>query len=91
MKPAISREAFLQFCESKPADEVYDYTDPFNCAFCQYLKSVGYKRPAVNPHDWRPDRLHDSNRRDLPAGVDQAALRSSHTFGALATRLREGV
>lgn len=81
MKPAISREAFLQFCESKPADEVFEYTDRENCAVAQYAKSLGLKSFGNSGADGVS--LYDLDLFTL--------FSNARTFGALARRLREGV
>lgn len=91
MTPAITKEAFAEFCESKPADEKYEYTDSQNCAFCQFLKHLGFKYPGVWPSSWRPDGRCEADRQLLPEGVGHALVREPETFGALAARLREAV
>ncbi len=85
---ALTREAFAEFCESKPADEKYEYTDSQNCAFCQFLKHLGFKSPSVGPFSWWPYDGRESDRQPLPDGVGSALVGMPETFGALAARLR---
>lgn len=86
MKNMLTKEAFAEWCEKQPANKEYDYANPRDCAFCQYLKGVGFEYPGVNSTHWRPDALGDDNR---PLGVIADALaRLPYTFGALAARLR---
>lgn len=89
MKPAISREAFAEFCESKPADEEYDYFDGTKCAFAQFLTSIGKRDPLVFGRIWRADGRPEEHA--IPHGVAMALSYEPYTFGALAARLREAV
>lgn len=73
----------------------YDYSDPGNCATCQFLRDTDRAaEPRVVPETWR-DGLCSNERFPLPAGMD-AALKAEcdggldlagWTFSALADRL----
>jgi hypothetical protein len=89
MRNPLSIEAFTDWCEKKPAGEEYEFTDCRNCAFAQYLKSLGFERPIVWPDGWQRDAF-DKPRR-LPHPKLNAMLNNGlqgRTFGALAKRLR---
>lgn len=91
MKPQLTIEAFADWCEKQPPEKEYDYTDPFGCAFCAFLKNIGIDQPSVGPDVWWTinARLQE---RPLPEGVNAAVhgdgSRSQWNFGALTARLR---
>jgi len=68
----LSNEAFAKFCESKPADEGYDWSDEQNCAVAQYARATRQDVESL-PLAWEAIAMN--------GGLDQ-------TFGALAFRLR---
>ena len=72
MKPALTLEAFADWCEKQPADEVYDYSNPWGCAVSRYMHHIGL--------DWL--------KTDWWTAGERHASFSPTTFGALATRLR---
>jgi hypothetical protein len=77
----LTKEAFAEFCESKPADETYDYWSVRECACGQYSRFIGdtsWKNYGV---DKAADRVWDQFNREAQQ------VRPS-TFGALAARLR---
>lgn len=82
-------EDFLDFARGKPADETYDYVDNRNCAFAQYLKSIGVDNPSVVPGQWK--RRFTTTRYDYDPRIDPAAadIDNGHdwTWGALVKRL----
>jgi hypothetical protein len=87
MRNPISIEAFAEFCERKPAGEVYEYGDFANCAVAQYCRTLGieYSVAAL------PRVVN--NGFEKPVGFWQTAelcavKASTRTFGDLAQRLR---
>ena len=93
MRNPLSLPAFLAWVEKQPADGWYNFLDTRNCAFCQYLKSVGFEQPAVGGFTWRPDRLKGATR-PIPEAIRPLLFSEgvgAETFGALASRLREQV
>jgi hypothetical protein len=93
MRNPLSIEAFADWCEKKPADEAYSYSNICGpCAFAQYLIHLGFPVDYVGADHWR-DLSRTEHR--LPDWVDEIVKDSSygpspsHTFGALAKRLRE--
>jgi hypothetical protein len=75
--PTFDTKAFLEFCRSKPAGEVYDGIDSDRCALAQF----GYRR--VSLLDFPPEvasaAVFDRPSRERPSDF--------YTFGALADRL----
>ena len=74
------------WARTKPADETYDYEDPFGCAMCLFLIDQGItETPRVIPGAWRShwkdDWIEFSER------VQNALSGRPFTFGALADRL----
>lgn len=49
MRHPLSLEAFSAWLDQQPPEKEYDYTDPWNCAICQYLKHIGLKFDSVDP------------------------------------------
>lgn len=81
---------FLPWVQGRPADETYDYIQPTNCAFAQYLKALGFRRVSVGASDFcmRSKGLFARSREhDLPRFISRALNSSDNTFGALAKRL----
>lgn len=88
MKNILTLEAFAEWVEKQPAEKTFDYFDPKNCAFCQYLKGLGFKRAQVGGHDYSLTGRFEDDRL-LPEGIAPSVLcGSTNTFGALAARLR---
>jgi hypothetical protein len=77
---------FRSWVEQQPENKKYNYFAPGNCAFAQYLKALGYKRPDVDPYVFRLDR-RDEISYDLPEDLDDALYLEPSTFGNLAKRL----
>lgn len=77
MKPQLTKEAFAEWCEKKPADKFYDYENWRTCACAQYANHLGVEYPIVFPREngtfWEQ--------------AEYAAVNAT-TFGALAKRLR---
>jgi hypothetical protein len=65
-------EEFLAFCRSKPAEEVYDFTDPEGCAVAQF----GYPGLPSSDIDAKFGAEFANTLASLP-----------NTFGALTARL----
>lgn len=78
MKQVLSLEAFRIWCESKPADEEYAFTNSSICACAQYSQHLG-----MAPLAWRSAAYNGSFWK----AADHAASYCS-TFGELAARLR---
>lgn len=96
MKNPISLDAFADWCAKQPADKHYDYHAVRDCAFAQYLRSLGFETAIVSPMQYC---IGEGEVRPLPEGVDAAVYggifslpftlpRTRHTFGALTKRLR---
>ena len=85
MRNPLTLEAFAAWCETKPADEVYCYTDSGHCAFAQYLSWLGFVEPSVGSRTYSDG---DGPAHALPAGLDSAVRGEPRTYGALAARLR---
>lgn len=78
MRPQITLEAFVEFCERKPAHEEYDFTDARNCAVAQFLKSVGVQNYVLLS-------------QEIPAPFSDPVCFRPWSFGALADRLRAAI
>jgi hypothetical protein len=90
----------LEWARTKPADGVYRYYDPFNCALCQFLKdTLRSSGPRVVSHRayqggfWEdgwgeptpyPAELEPALASQKPIEVD---VWGEETFGALVKRL----
>jgi len=74
MRNPLTKEAFAEFCESKPADKTYDIIDANSCAVAQFLKANGVQNFSL--YSW-----------EVPEAY-RTAFDRPWTFGALATRLR---
>lgn len=84
MKPQLTIEALIEFCERKPADEAYDVFDVSNCAIAQFGKSIGFKGSSGTFM-----LVDEAGRHAQIAGFKRAGMyRTPWTFGALAARLR---
>lgn len=69
--------AMLNFFESKPKYEAYDYRSTHDCAVAQYLKTQGYDNPGSQ-----------IVFNDYSKIAHAAASVEPHTFGGLSLRLR---
>jgi hypothetical protein len=87
MRNPLSIEAFTEWCEKKPAGEEYNYDDKYNCAFGQYLQSLGFESASVGGYHWRPSAREESRVFPHPAMVGALAT-NPYTFGSLSKRLR---
>ena len=92
MKNLLTKEAFAEWVGKQPADTPYSYSNfKGACAFGQYLAFIGLPVKVCAINVWI-----DTEERDhlLPEWVDRAVIGDgytayqSHTFGALAARLR---
>ena len=88
MKPALTLEAFADWCEKQPKRKEYDGSDPWECALAQYARANGYSRSTANG-----EVKDDQDKQYRVAGVMRSVLvkcicDTPSTFGALATRLR---
>jgi hypothetical protein len=100
--PAETRTDFslseiLAWARMKPADEEYRYTDPGNCAVCQFLAETGRaSEPRVVLNFWRDGIGSDEHRRfdaRISDAANSASLNGSFdgigTFGGFAKELEE--
>lgn len=77
---------FIAFCESKPADERYDYMDNTRCAFGQYLNDACNLRGAHCGGKWWG---LEGCMTERPMPFNPLVLvEHPHVFGELARRLR---
>lgn len=84
MKNALTKEAFADFCTSKPASEQFCIYRVENCAVAQFARSLGFVS------SW-PDFTIDAGagRALKIEGVTPDIMcTGNRTFGALAQRLR---
>ncbi len=80
MKPQLTLEAFAEFCEGKPAGDVYNWADFENCACGQYATSLGIPISETEKFNGEHTFWYKAQWN--------AMMVSPRTFGALATRLR---
>ena len=76
MTNPLTLKAFAEWCESKPADEVYDWMSCEDCAISQYVREREASYIDVANLPTNEGRLEDT------------AYDEPRTFGALASRLR---
>lgn len=84
-KPDLSLASLLRFCESKPADEGYCYTDTGECLIAQYFRSINFPFIRLSAGRYRDI---DHNLKPLPDEFERIALTSPRTFGGAASRIR---
>ncbi len=77
MKPQLTLEAFAEFCEGKPAGQVYCYFDTGHCACAEYARHLGIDYQVAQGKFWAKAEFHAANWDGKKA-----------TYGALAARLR---
>ena len=85
-KNLLTIEAFVEWCERKPADEAYVFCDWKECACGQYAALLGIDSSA-----WADALLDDAihgDGRGFWATANSAAYDEPRTFSALAKRLR---
>lgn len=84
---------FLEFAKSKPADERYEYLSNGNCAFAQFLKSVGYERISVGGYNFAG--IAPGFMADIPGvltdGGDKSILCQSATWGGIVAAMQPAV
>jgi len=89
MKNLLTLEAFADWAEKKPADEVFDITSPWSCAVAQYAHSLGFTGATcefeINAGDERVIAIAKLTPELMWSGPEKGVDR---TFGALASRLR---
>ena len=86
MRNPLTLEAFAAWCETRPANEVYFYSDCEECAFAEYLSWVGLARPIVGTRDYCDGPR--GTYHPLPDGIDAAVRAEPWTYGDLSARLR---
>lgn len=84
MQHPFSIETFRSWCLTQPEHRRYCYDDCYNCAFAQYLRSIGLDAHVQSDH-WRLVETRKSY--PLPPGLNDAVAARPWTFGALAARL----
>lgn len=88
MSATFTAADVLAWARTKPADETYCYTDPGNCALCQFLRDTGRAlEPRVAPPAWREGVL-SKDRLPYPVALEDP-LALSDTFGELVERLEK--
>lgn len=84
VKP-LSLEGFAEFCESKPKRKKYEPISSWTCACAQYSEHlgmvIGEQLPKWRKAYYRGNKFWQS--------ANDIACAGTHTFGALALRLRE--
>lgn len=83
MKPQLTKEAFANFCASKPKSEEFNLYSTNRCAVAQFAHSLGFRGA------W-PDFSIDAGRgRSLiiKGVTTKMVCDGKRTFGALAKRL----
>ena len=83
MSDNLTLSAFAEFCESKPADEEYDYGDWRACACAQYARHCG--------KEYRVAAAIEYGNFWQRAEYYAAGINEPRTFGALASRLRSAL
>jgi hypothetical protein len=72
--------ALADWCEKRPDDCPYDWSNGWQCACAQYAHSLG-----IPNGQW----MHHHPNGSFWGTANQIASEGLHTFGALAVRLRE--
>lgn len=81
-----SLEGLLRFCESRPADEEYSYTNSRRCPLGRYHQSIGREYQPV----FVPIAVFLNPRSgSLCEQMEGAACHGKRTYGALANRVRK--
>lgn len=80
---AIEIGDFRNWLRSHPADETYEYEDPWGCLVFQYLRARGKPVDAVGTREWVDTR---KQWHPIPDLIHDASI-SSRTFGAALERL----
>jgi len=78
-KPGVdpfSLEGFALWLEAQDPTIVYDYSDPMECAWAQYMKAIGYQRIS-----WDSD--------DFPKGIRYTLNHNDQTYGAALARAKK--
>jgi hypothetical protein len=88
MSAAFDLRDVLEWARTKPADEAYDYGEPYGCAIARFLRETGRARnPRVGEFWWRDGEV----AARIPARLDALVFAdrdvSQRTFGALVNRL----
>lgn len=72
-------ENFYLWLKTKPKNEIYDYTNAFNCAVAQYLQAQGID--DANKYFLDPESLRKYGWHDIVFNVEE-----KDTFGAAMRR-----
>lgn len=78
---------FKVWVDQQPKRKRYDYSNAFDCAFTQYLKSLGYDEAIVSPNTF--SRNAGTGWCKLPVFIQDAVFGTPRTFGALSKRLEK--
>jgi hypothetical protein len=79
---------FLKWVGEQPANDVYEYNNPFNCAFACFLKSQGKTQVSVGPNTYLYKEGDNRISKIMPDYIDDAVHEHPRTFGALYGRLK---
>ena len=82
----LSVAGMIVWLEQQPPSKEYSYLSNDNCLVCQYLRSLGVKRPRAGGEYWRVDGSWEKN--PLPAAIQDIASEFPYTFGAALERAR---
>lgn len=84
-------EAFLKFCESRPADQTYEFPLAAVCACGQYAQTLGVRNWVRTPENHKFWELANVLARGDINGDPMRYRASEWNFGALAQRLRASI
>jgi len=84
MKPDFSKEAFLDWVKKQSPKDKYIYMENTQCAYCLFLKSLGFSEASVGGTSFTID---DDTTFDLDRDLIRPLVTKPHTYGALAKRL----
>ena len=82
----LDLDAMIAWLETMPAEGEYLYGLCGGCAIAQFLKAMGYPDPVVGG-TWF-ELVRGSGAETLPAGWNNAVLRSPRTYAAALSRFR---
>lgn len=87
MKPALTLEAFADWCEKQPKRKEYDGSNPFICALAQFAQANGYNRASYSGV-WDHDGVEHPVEGISPYPLADCLCAVPQTFGSLSRRLR---
>jgi hypothetical protein len=69
----------IAWLQTRPINELYNYTDNTDCLFARFLKSLGHTEVSVVPHSWYSSR----GSGNVPDEVNEASCASYRMGEAL--------